>query len=32
MKVPSDVHNTFSYWLRQDITFSYQDSVIMSVK
>jgi hypothetical protein len=32
MKVPSDIHNTFSYWLRQDVIFSYQDSIIISVK
>jgi hypothetical protein len=32
MKVQSDVHNTFSHWLRQDVIFSYQDSVIISVK
>lgn len=32
MKVPSDIHNTFSYWLRRDVTFNYQDSIIISVK
>lgn len=32
IKVPSDVHQTYSHWLRQDVVFNHKDSVIINVK